>query len=113
MHELAVAQRLLPPVLELAERHGGRVTALTVRAGRLQQLVPASLELCFAAVAEGTPAAGATLTLEVLPIVGRCRRCERSFEVDDFVFCCPTCGVADCDTISGTELLLAAVEIEP
>lgn len=113
MHELSIAERLLPPVLATAREHGAeRVTGLLVRAGRLQQIVPESLELCFRAVSEGTAAEGAKLRLEVTPIRGRCRRCGLEFEVDDFVFVCPSCDVADVETLSGTELLLAAVELE-
>jgi hydrogenase nickel incorporation protein HypA/HybF len=113
VHELSIAERLLPPVLEVAEAHRARVTQVVVQAGALQQIVPESLALCFTAVAEGTPAEGAELRVETLPVTARCRRCDLAFEVDDYVFLCPTCGVADVETTGGTELVLARLELEP
>lgn len=114
MHELSLAEQLLPPLLETAEDHrAGRVTAVVVRAGALQQIVPESLAMAFAAVAAGTIAEGATLTVETVPVTARCRRCQHEFEVQEFLFVCPTCGVADVETTGGTELFLQSLELEP
>lgn len=114
MHEVSIAERLLPPVLAAAEAHGAaRVLELVVRAGALQQIVPDSLALAFEVLAQGTLAEGARLRLELVPVTARCRRCDQTFDADDFVFLCPTCGVADCETLSGTELELRRLELEP
>lgn len=112
MHELSIAVEILEPVLACAAEHGAaRVTALTVRAGALQHIVPESLQLAFHGAAEGTCAQGAVLTIEHVAVTARCRRCEQEFEVEDFLFACPDCGVADVETITGDELLLTAVEL--
>ncbi|MCC7491771.1 MAG: hydrogenase maturation nickel metallochaperone HypA [Fimbriimonadaceae bacterium] len=114
MHEVSLAEQLIGPVLAAAAQYGGeRVTAVTVRAGALQQIVPGSLALAFEAVALGTLAEGATLTVETVPVTARCRRCDAEFEVEAFCFLCPTCGVADVATLTGNELLLASLELEP
>lgn len=114
MHELSLAEQLFPPLLAAAESHGaGRVTAVVVRAGALQQIVPESLAMAFAALAEGTIAEGATLTVETVPVTARCRRCQHEFEVLEFLFVCPDCGVADVATTGGTELVLQSLELEP
>lgn len=113
MHELSIAERLLPAVLEAAAGVGAeRVTAVTVRAGALQQLVAPTLAICFEAVAAGTIAAGATLTVEVIQPLARCRRCGAEYAVEDMVFLCPECHLADAELLRGNELLLAAVEVE-
>ncbi len=114
MHEVSLAEQILPAVLDVAATHGAaRVTGMTIRAGALQQIVPASLALALEAVALGTLAEGASLTLETEPVTARCRRCGLDFEVEAFVFCCPTCGIADVETTGGTDLVLLAVELEP
>ncbi len=112
MHELSIAVELLEPVLAIAAEHGAeRVTALTVRAGALQQIVPESLQLAFRGAAEGTCAEGAELTIEHVAVTARCRRCEQEFEVEDYLFACPGCGVADVGMITGDELTLISVEL--
>jgi len=112
MHELSIAVEILGPVLACAEEHGAeKVTALTVRAGALQHIVPESLQLAFRAAADGTCAEGAELTIEHVDVTARCRRCEQEFEVEDFLFACPECGVADVEMITGAELTLTSVEL--
>ena len=113
MHELSLAEMILPPVLALAEEHGARVISLTVQAGALQMIVPESLAMGFAAVAQGTAAEGATLLVEPVAVTARCRRCQRVFDVEDSIFLCPDCHVADAETLTGNELVLLRVELEP
>lgn len=113
MHELSLAEMLLEPVLAIAEEHRATVTEVVVQAGALQQIVPESLRLAFAALTDGTAAAGATLTIEPVTARGRCRRCELEFDVDDLLWICPDCGLADVTTIAGNELTLVRLELEP
>ncbi len=114
MHELSLAGAILPVVLEVAaERGPARVTALTVQAGALQQIVPESLATAFAALAVGTAAEGAALSVETVGVAARCRRCGAEFEVECFVFQCPACHLADVETVRGNELILSSVELEP
>lgn len=111
MHEVSLAAALLPVVLEIAAEHGARVASVTVQAGELAGVVPASLELAFHGLAAGTAAEDAALVIETVAVRARCRRCSLEFEVDDVVFLCPVCDVADCETLHGTELLLTRVEL--
>ena len=52
MHELSISSA----ILDTAVRHaaGRAVTRVDVRIGRLRQVVPASLSLCFVLVAQDT-----------------------------------------------------------
>jgi hydrogenase nickel incorporation protein HypA/HybF len=113
MHELSLAEALVAPVLALAAEHRARVVEVVVRAGALQMIVPESLATGFAVVAAGTAADGARLVVEPVPVTARCRRCTLEFAVEDQVWACPVCGVADVETLTGTELILARIELEP
>lgn len=113
MHELSLAESILPVVLETAESNGAdRVTKVLLSAGALQQIVVPSLQLCFEAVCLGTLAEGAELVVEVVPVVARCRQCGLEFPVEDFCFVCPDCRIASAETIQGHELVLTQVELE-
>jgi hydrogenase nickel incorporation protein HypA/HybF len=113
MHELSLAEMLLPAVLEIAAAHHARVTEILVRAGALQQIVPDSLAAGVAVLAVGTAAEGATLVVETVPVTARCRRCGHEFEVEDQLYVCPACEGADVETTGGAELILARLELEP
>ena len=113
MHELSLAESILPAVLETAAAHGAdRVTKVFLSAGALQQIVVPSLQLCFEAVCVGTLAAGAELVVEVVPVVARCRQCGLQFPVEDFCFVCPDCQLASAETIQGDALVMTQVELE-
>jgi len=109
MHELSIASAALATV----ERHAGgrRVEVVTMRVGRLRQVVPAALEFCFGIVARDTLADGARLEVVVLPAILRCCACARSWEIDLPAFRCPACGGADVTVEGGDELEVHSIEL--
>ena len=81
MHELSIAVELMGQLEALAaERDLERIEEITIEAGAMRQIVPEALDLAFAAVADGTCAAGANVHLEIVPALVRCRSCEHEFE---------------------------------
>jgi hydrogenase nickel incorporation protein HypA/HybF len=110
MHELSIADA----IVRIARAHAGerRITAVEVKVGHLRQVVPSALELAFALVAEGTPAEGAELALEVVPAAGRCRACGAESELPAFPLSCAACGSLDVAVIRGEELLVDALELD-
>jgi hydrogenase nickel incorporation protein HypA/HybF len=113
MHELAIAQGVLDIVLAAAaENDATAVTRIKLQVGEMTEVEPEALTFCFAALADGTAAAGAELAVEVLPLVGRCRDCGREFRVERFRFLCPMCGSAGVEIISGRELRVEHLEVE-
>jgi hydrogenase nickel incorporation protein HypA/HybF len=85
---------------------------VSLRVGRLRQVVPDTLEFYFGFVADGTVCGGARLEQEVVPAVLRCRSCEQQWEIDFPVFRCGGCGGADVDVLSGEEFEVESIEIE-
>ena len=110
MHELSLAGAVVnTAVKHAAER---RVTVVTLRVGRLRQVVPDTLDFYFGFVAEGTLCEGARLEQEVVPAALRCRGCERSWEIEFPDFRCPACGRADVEVVSGEEFEVESIEVE-
>ena len=98
--------------LEHAAADGAeRVHAIGLRIGPLSGVVADALALAFQVVTDGTPAAGARLTVEERPIVCHCAGCARVFTPSDFVFACPACGTLSHDVRGGRELEVAYVEV--
>ncbi|QDR83197.1 hydrogenase maturation nickel metallochaperone HypA [Sporomusa termitida] len=113
MHELAIAQGILELALNTATSHGaGKITGIRVLTGELTGIVPESLEFGFAALAEGTMAAGACLSVRIVPLTGRCRDCGDERRVDKYRFICAACGSYAIEIVSGRELKVESVEVE-
>ena len=110
MHELSIADSIVRIVSTHAR--GRPVARVELKVGHLRQVVPSALEFAFELVAQGTPAEGAELELEVIPAAARCRACGTESEQDGFPLRCGRCGGLDVEVIRGEELLVDSLEIE-
>ena len=110
MHEFSIAKA----VVDTAVRHaaGRRVTVVSVRAGRLRQVVPDSLAFAFGLLTRETVCEGARLEFEEVAARLRCDACDREWELDIPAFVCLTCGTADVTVVSGEELEVESIEVE-
>ena len=72
MHELSLSSAIVNTVVKHAE--GRPVSVVTMRIGRLRQVVPDTLDFYFGFVSRGTVCEGARLEQEILPATLRCRR---------------------------------------
>jgi hydrogenase nickel incorporation protein HypA/HybF len=110
MHELSIATAVLNTALKSAGER--RVTAVSVRAGRLRQVVPDSLRFYFEIVARDTACEDAQLDLTEVPVRLRCGGCGVEWEPDWPLFRCSRCGSAHVEVLSGEELLVEYIEVE-
>ena len=112
MHELGIMEN----VLRLAEQQlaagaGTRIHALTLRVGALSGVVRDALDFAFTALSPGTPAAGARLIVEEVPVACYCAECRDVFEAQPGQYTCPACGRISADVRRGRELSLVNMEI--
>ena len=109
MHEFSIASA----VVDTAVRHaaGRRVTVVTVRAGRLRQVVADSLVFAFGLVSRETVCDGARLEYEEVPARLRCDACDAEWEIEMPVFRCLTCGGAQVVVLTGEELEVESIEV--
>lgn len=115
MHELSIALSLIDTVIEEA-RHRGvlRVTAVHVRVGPLSGVEPGPLASAFEIARTGTAIDGAELVIGAVPVVVRCPTClEEKDLIDPIPLRCPDCGTPTPDVVSGRELELDSLEVEP
>jgi hydrogenase nickel incorporation protein HypA/HybF len=110
VHELSLASAAVATV----ERHaaGRRVVVVTMRVGRLRQVVPDSLVFYFGLVARETVCEGARLEFHVVPARLACAACEHVWELDEPSFRCPRCDSAEVEVLGGNELEVESIEIE-
>jgi hydrogenase nickel incorporation protein HypA/HybF len=110
MHELSLSSAIVGTVQKHAA--GRRVTVVSLRVGRLRQVVPDSLEFYFGFVSRGTVCEGARLEQE--PIAARlcCNACGHEWEIEFPAFRCPACGEGDVAVASGNEFEVESIEVE-
>ncbi len=110
MHELSLSGAIVNTVVKHAA--GRRVTLVSLRVGRLRQVVPDTLEFYFEFVARGTVCEGARLEQEVLDARLRCAPCGTEWGIEIPAFRCPTCGGSDVGVATGDEFEVESIEVE-
>jgi hydrogenase nickel incorporation protein HypA/HybF len=110
MHELSISSA----VLNTALRHAGgrQVSAVSVRVGRLRQVVPDSLSFYWDIVSRDTVCDGAQLELSEIEVCLGCRDCEQQWRPEIPAFRCPRCGSAEVEVLAGEELEVDYIEVE-
>ncbi len=106
-------QSVLNQVSAEARKAGtSRIHEIRLRVGALSGVVPDALQFAFEAVAPGTPAGGAVLTIENVPARFWCAACGREFASPNMSAECPDCHQFSRELRAGRELELAALEVE-
>ena len=106
-------QSALRLALDQARQAGAsRVHLIRLRIGVLSGVVPDALEFAFEALAAGTVAENAKLSIEQVPARFWCATCTREFQSDDMFAECPDCHALSGELRAGREMELASLEIE-
>jgi hydrogenase nickel incorporation protein HypA/HybF len=113
MHELSIALSIIEIVRSnIPTEDADLVRSVRVKVGDISGVVPESLEFCFTAITHDTPLKEATLEVEHVPFVLRCKTCDASFESEMGIVLCPKCGGADTQVLSGFELQVMEIELD-
>jgi hydrogenase nickel incorporation protein HypA/HybF len=91
---------------------GRPVTLVSIRVGRMRQVVPDSLRFYWEIVARDTECEQARLDLNEVEVHLRCSACETAWEPLTPAFRCPACGSPDVAVVSGEELVVDYIEVE-
>ena len=112
MHEMSIVTTLVKETLRVAREHDGRrVDCVHVKVGALRAIEPETMQFCWGAATRDTAAADAELVIVEEPAAGRCRACDRVFEVGEAIFLCPICGEPSSETVRGMELILETMDL--
>ena len=115
MHELPVTENILKVVLRHAEEaKAEKIVSVSLRIGELSDIIEEWLQRYFDYLSKDTPAEGAALRIERVPVIFRCEGCGNSFpvkvrEVRDIV--CPSCGGGKATFVSGREFFIKNIEV--
>jgi hydrogenase nickel incorporation protein HypA/HybF len=110
VHELSLSSAIVNTVAKHAQ--GRRVAVVTLRVGRLRQVVPDTLQFYFEFVARGSVCEGARLEQELIAARLRCRACDHEWAIEIPAFRCPACAGSDVQIASGDEFEVESIQIE-
>jgi hydrogenase nickel incorporation protein HypA/HybF len=115
MHELQVTQLMLNVVLEHAKKHQvQKILVVHLEIGKLKDFDQDWIQQYFDYLSKGTPAEGAKLKIEWIPVILQCAGCSHSFEVDIKRLTeihCPECAGTECSMISGRDYRVKQIEV--
>lgn len=114
MHELSIAMSILDIAGEQAELRGvTHVSAIHLKLGPLSGVVPAALLSAYDLAREGSPLQAARLVIEEIPLVVYCPACQANRPAMSLQqLCCSVCGAVAPQVVTGSELEIAALEVE-
>lgn len=105
MHELSIAHGIVETVAAALGDTPGAVRDVAIAVGALSGVVPESLQFCFEIATADTRLAGATLSIEQVPVAIWCPTCLAIVEPPPpLSFRCPTCETVSGDVRRGREL---------
>jgi hydrogenase nickel incorporation protein HypA/HybF len=114
MHEMSIAAAVVGQVEAAAGAAGAfAVSSVRLQVGELAGVVPDALRFCFELACTGTVLEGAALDVEPVPARARCEPCAADWDVGmPPDLCCPSCGTAAAELLSGRELQILSVRWE-
>lgn len=110
MHELSVASAILNTAVKHAAQRP--VSLVSLRVGRLRQVVPDSLRFYFEIVTRDTVCEHAELRISEIEVRLRCEDCGREWQPSMLAFRCPDCGASDVAVTTGEELEVDYIEVQ-
>jgi hydrogenase nickel incorporation protein HypA/HybF len=110
MHELSVASAVLNTALKHSDDRP--VSVVSLRVGRMRQVVVDSLSFYFEIVARDTLCQGARLEVVEIEAELQCELCERGWKPFIPAFRCPDCGSSEVRVLAGEELEVDYIEVE-
>ena len=113
MHEMSIAQSVLDIAFGEMEKNAlTRVRAIKISIGEFSGVVKEALEFAFDVLKNDTPAAGADVAIEVLPMTANCTECGPAVcRLNDLNLFCPRCGRAVTIT-AGREMRVDYLDLE-
>jgi len=114
MHEGNFTKEIVGVILdELKKYPDAKPKAIKVLVGEILHLVPASVQMHYQFLTQGTDLEGVVLELTQTPVVVRCSQCRSEGTVEDHhLLFCSYCHSSDVEIISGNDVRIESIEAE-
>ena len=110
MHETSLVRRLLLQVREIVtDNHAESAAEILVEIGPLAGVEIEQVMSAFEQLVKDVSPMSTRLTVHEVPLIVRCRDCNRESELNDFVFRCHECSSGRVQVVRGDEFRLVSV----
>lgn len=104
MHELGIVYEVIKVVDNFAKENNiTKVDTIVLEVGQLSQAIPRFLKECYPAAVSETEYEDTKLEIVELPANGKCKKCNKVYNVIENRKICPNCQNEDYVLISGQE----------
>ncbi|MBW7887189.1 MAG: hydrogenase maturation nickel metallochaperone HypA [Bacteroidetes bacterium] len=112
MHELSLAQNIIEMMNDAvpAEKQH-RVKTIHLEAGAFSGVVPDSLAFALDCILPDSGFPKARAFIHEIPFTVYCKTCKRKRINNSGISICEECGSSEIEILSGTELILKAIEL--
>jgi hydrogenase nickel incorporation protein HypA/HybF len=110
---MSIVQGLIAIVKKEMDKSGAaRLRSVRVKIGEMSGILPDALNTAFEILTAGNEMNGAELNMDIAPLMGYCRKCNKEFKIIDYRFSCPDCGESEIDIVSGREMSIIEIEVD-
>jgi hydrogenase nickel incorporation protein HypA/HybF len=110
LHELGVVIEVVKQVEEAVRLNNVTlVETIVLQIGELSSMIPHYVEECFPAAVDGTMLEKTKLRIEKLPGNGRCKQCDKVFNLLRNKSICPHCQSREWELLSGKEFMIKEI----
>ena len=104
---------MLDIVVEKARESGAeKVTKINTIIGTLSGVEQSCLEFYFDCLKSEYGLSDAVLEVTPVPVLLKCRKCDKEFSSDDLPWTCPHCGGYSIAVVRGNECYVESIEVE-
>ncbi len=114
MHELGIVFNIANTLEDYAKQNNiEEIKQVVVEVGQLSTVIPTYLKECYPAAMERSEILkNSELVIEVVPANGRCKECEKIFNVVSFEKKCPHCESSSYELLSGEEFQIKEIMVD-
>jgi len=109
---MSVTREMLHQLIAKAQSEGAdRIKRVVLDVGEMSGLDSNDLRDSFRVLSRDTPAEGAELAINPVPLMVRCLSCSAEYSAGGFRMTCEKCGSIASELISGNELRVREMEV--
>lgn len=112
MHETAIAEGIFKVIVKEAEKQKAKPVSATMTCGQLNAVNDEILRFAFDAIAKETICQGMELKIVHKQLQGRCKDCDKQFDVDITNPRCGNCGADNFFLLPDEPIVLTEIEFD-
>ena len=112
MHETAIAQGLFDAIEKEAEKQKAKPLSAKITCGLLNAVNDEVLQFAFEAICKDTICEATKLDIYHKPLPGKCKKCDKQFDIEISKPLCSHCGSGDFELLPDEPIMLQEIEFD-